>query len=52
VWSLALSPDGKVLYVLDQNGTFTEVSMDARQVGATFNPSAGNPLELMRVAAA
>jgi WD40 repeat protein len=52
VWSLALSPDGKVLYVLNVNGTFTEVSMDTRQVGATFNPSAGNPLELMRVVAA
>jgi hypothetical protein len=51
VWSLALSPDGRILYVLDVNGTFTEVSMDTRQVGATFNPSAGNPLELMRVAA-
>jgi hypothetical protein len=52
VWSLALSPDGHVLYVLDVNGTFTEVSMDSRKVGATFNPSAGNPLELMRVAGA
>jgi DNA-binding beta-propeller fold protein YncE len=52
VWSLALSPDGKVLYVLNEHGTFTEVSMDTRKVGATFNPSAGNPLELMRVVAA
>jgi sugar lactone lactonase YvrE len=50
--SLALSPDGKILYVLNENGTFTEVSMDTRKVGATFNPSAGNPLELMRVVAA
>ena len=50
--SLALSPDGKILYVLDENGTFTEVSMDTRKVGATFNPSAGNPLDLMRVVAA
>jgi WD40 repeat protein len=52
VRSLALSPDGKTLYVLSENGTFAEVSMDRRQVGATFNPSAGNPLELMRVVAA
>jgi WD40 repeat protein len=52
VWSLALSPDGKVLFVLSENGTFTEVSMDTRRVGATFNPSAGLPLELMRVVAA
>ena len=52
VWSLALSPDGKVLFVLNEHGTFTEVSMDTRRVGATFNPSAGYPLELMRVVAA
>jgi len=52
VWSLVLSPDGKVLYVLDVNGNFTEVSMDTHRIGATFNPSAGNPLELMRVVAA
>jgi hypothetical protein len=52
VWSLALSPDGHILYALDVNGWFTEVSMDSRKVGATFNPSAGSPLELMRVAAA
>jgi hypothetical protein len=52
VWSLALSQDGKVLYVLGENGTFTEVSMDTRKVGSTFNPSAGSPLELMRMAAA
>lgn len=52
VRSLALSPDGKILYVLNEHGTFTEVSMDTRKVDATFNPSAGNPLELMRVVAA
>ena len=52
VWSLGLSPDAKVLYVLNVNGTFTEVSMDTRQIGATFNPSAGMPLELMRVVGA
>jgi len=52
VWSLALSPDGNVLYVLNVNGTFTEVAMDRRQVGSTFNPSAGMPLELMRVVGA
>jgi WD40 repeat protein len=52
VWSLALSPDGKVLYVLNEHGTFSEVSMDTRHLGATFNPSAGMPLELMRVVAA
>ena len=52
VWSLALSPDGKVLYVLSDSGLIAEVSMDSRQVVATFNPHAGNPMDLMRVAAA
>jgi hypothetical protein len=49
VWSLALSPDGKILYVLNEHGLFTEVSMDTQKAGANFNPSAGMPLELMRV---
>jgi hypothetical protein len=52
VWSLALSPGGKVLYVLSDSGLIAEVSMDSRQVVATFNPHAGNPMDLMRVAAA
>jgi sugar lactone lactonase YvrE len=51
VWSLALSPDGKVLYVLSDTGRITDLSMDSRQMGATFDPAAGNPIELMRVAA-
>lgn len=51
VWSLTLSPDGKLLYVLSDAGMLAEVSMDSRQVTATFNPHAGNPMDLMRVAA-
>ena len=52
VWSLALSPDGKVLYVLSDTGKITDVSMTSRQAGASFGPSVGNPIELMRVVAA
>jgi hypothetical protein len=52
VWSLALSPDGNTLYVLSDSGMIAEVSMQSRQVSATFNPHAGNPMDLMRVAAA
>jgi len=51
-WSLALSPDGKVLFVMSDTGTITDMSMDTRKAGATFDPSAGNAIELMRVAAA
>jgi WD40 repeat protein len=52
VWSLALSPDGRVLYVVSDTGKITDVSMDTHRSGATFDPSAGSPLELMRVVAA
>jgi hypothetical protein len=52
VWSLALSPDGKVVYVLSDTGKITDVSMTSRQAGASFGPSVGNPIELMRVVAA
>ena len=52
VWSLALSSDGKVLYALSDSGKIAEISMSSRQVGATFNPGAGNPMALMRVVAA
>ena len=52
VWSLALSPDGKVLYALSSSGKIAEISTDTRQVAATFDPSAGSPLALMRVEAA
>lgn len=51
VRSLTLSPDGKLLYVLSDAGVLAEVSMDSREVRATFNPHAGNPMELMRAAA-
>ena len=49
---MALSPDAKVLYALSDSGKIAEVSMDSRQVGATFDPSAGNPMALMRVVSA
>lgn len=52
VWSLALSPDGKVVYALSDSGKIAEVSMESGRVGATFDPGAGMPLDIMRVAAA
>jgi hypothetical protein len=51
-WSLALSPGAKVLFVMSDTGRITDVSMDSRKAGATFDPVAGNSIELMRVAAA
>lgn len=52
IWSLALSPDGRLLYALSDSGKIAVISMDSRQVVTTFDPGAGNPLALMRVEAA
>jgi hypothetical protein len=51
VSGLALSPDGKVLYALNDSGKIAEISMGSRQVAATFDPGDGYPLALMRVEA-
>jgi len=52
VWSLALSPDGKVVYALSDSGKIAEVSMESGHVGATFDTGAGFPMGIMRVVAA
>jgi hypothetical protein len=52
IWSLGLSPDGKTLYALNDSGNIAELSMASNTVGAKFNPSAGFPIAIMRVAAA
>jgi hypothetical protein len=51
VWSLGLSPDGRSLYALNDAGQIAEVSMASGAVGSRFNPGAGYPMALMRVAA-
>jgi hypothetical protein len=50
VWSLSLSPDGKVVYALSDGGKIAEVSMTTGQVGQTYDSGAGYPLAIMRVA--
>jgi DNA-binding beta-propeller fold protein YncE len=49
---IALSPDGKTLYAVGAGGQVAAISTATRQVTATFDPSAGAPMALMRVAAA
>ncbi|MEO8745093.1 MAG: hypothetical protein ABI334_09715 [Candidatus Dormiibacterota bacterium] len=51
LWSLALSPDGSVLWALGDSGRIAEISMGSRQVTSTYDPGAGYPLSLMRVVA-
>jgi hypothetical protein len=52
IWSLAMSPDGKTLYAVNDDGRIAEVMMYSAQVKSTFDPSVGKPMALMRVASA
>jgi len=52
VWSLGLSPDGRVLYAVSDSGSIAEVSMASGTVSNRFDPAQGQPMALMRVAAA
>ena len=51
VRSLALSPDGKTLYAVNDMGELAELSMATRAVISTFNPVVDHPIALMRVEA-
>ena len=50
VWSLGLSPDGRLLYAVSDTGAIAEVSMASGQVANRFDPAQGQPMALMRVA--
>ena len=50
--TVGLSPDGKNVYAVSDSGRIAIVSMSSRAVTAMFDPSAGQPMALMRVAAA
>ena len=52
VAGVGLSPDGKSLYAVSDSGRVAVVSVADRSVTGTFDPSAGRPVALMRVAAA
>ena len=51
VWSLIGSPDGSRVYALNDAGAIAELSMSDSRMGATFNPSVGSPIGLLRVEA-
>lgn len=52
ITSLALTPDGSSLYAVTETGQVAEVSMTTGAVTSRFDPAAGLPLAIMRVAAA
>ena len=49
VWSVVASPDGSRVYALSDQGAIAELSMVDGRIGATFNPSVGLPIGLLRV---
>jgi len=50
VSSVGLSPNGQNLYAVGDDGRIAEISMADAAVTSRFDPSAGEPLALMRVA--
>jgi len=52
IWSLGMSPDGQNLYAVNDAGSIAEISMASASVISRFDPTGGQPLALMRVAAA
>jgi hypothetical protein len=52
VASLGMAPDGRTLYALSGDGEIAEVAVASASVGARFNPGAGYPIAIMRVAPA
>src|SRR5437762_2872311 len=50
VSSVGLSPNGQHLYAVGDDGRIAEISMADAAVTSRFDPSAGEPLALMRVA--
>ena len=50
VSSVGLSPNGQNLYAVGDDGRIAEISMTDTTVTSRFDPSAGQPMALMRVA--
>ena len=52
VWSISASPDGKVVYAVNDASQIAELRMTDRRVAATFGGASAQPLALIRVEAA
>ena len=50
VWSLAMSPDGTIVYAVSDSGMIAEISMSGSHQMTTFGGAPGQPLALIRVA--
>lgn len=51
IHGLGLSPDGETLYAVNDMGMIAQVAMSSGSVIAQFDPKAGYPMAIMRVAA-
>jgi hypothetical protein len=49
VWNLAGSPDGAMIYAVNDSGAIAEISMAGARVVATFDLAEGSPMGLLRV---
>jgi DNA-binding beta-propeller fold protein YncE len=49
VWSLAASPDGAMVYAVNDAGAIAELSMAKARVVSTFDVAEGFPMGLLRV---
>lgn len=52
VWSLGMSPDGSTVYAVNDSGMIAALPMAGTHSATTFGGAAGQPLALIRVAAA
>ena len=52
VWSVAMSPDGTTLYAVNDAGMIAELPMTGAHTPTKFDGAAGQPMGLIRVAAA
>jgi hypothetical protein len=52
IWSVAMTPDGATLYAMDDTGMIAELPVKGSRAANTFSGAAGQPLALIRVAAA
>jgi len=52
VWSLAMTPDGTTVYAMNDAGMIAELPMNGAHQATTFGGATGQPLDLIRVAAA
>jgi len=52
IWSVAMTPDGATVYAMDDTGMIAELPVKGARAATTFSGAGGQPMALIRVAAA